>query len=199
LQWVDHSLIEAIKQQCGHTLLDLGCGVGGYSKVLQDAGYAVKAMDVNASYVETAVRLGVDAIQYDGASIPLADNAVDTVFMIEVLEHVPDPRALLAEVWRVTRRNVIVTVPNNTQRFNALLAWSHMLDVDHKNFFTVESLRSLLANSFHDVDVRQIVPVDEVIARDVLPRVVYRPYHWAMKLGVLKNRFFFRLLASASK
>ncbi len=49
----------------------------------------------------------------------------------------------------MARRNVLVTTPNCTQRFPpATVEFSHMLDVDHRQFFTVDSLRELLDSCF---------------------------------------------------
>ena len=198
LRWVDHSLIDAIAQRAaGRRLLDLGCGAGGYSRVLMDRGYDVLAFDVNPTYVAKARALGVDANLYDGARIPLADAAVDTVFMIEVLEHVPAPDTLLGEVRRVAATNLVATVPNNTQRFNDLIAWSHMLDVDHKNFFTVDSLRTLLGSRFTRVDVEEIVSADHLVAGDLLGKWSHRVYRLFVALGIERPHLFFRLLADA--
>ena len=43
--------------------------------------------------------------------LPFADNEFDTACAIEVLEHVPDPERTLAEMVRVARRHVLVSVP----------------------------------------------------------------------------------------
>ena len=43
------------------------------------------------------------------AAVP--DGTFDLVLAIEVLEHVPDPAAALAELARVARRDLIVSVP----------------------------------------------------------------------------------------
>jgi ubiquinone/menaquinone biosynthesis C-methylase UbiE len=199
LSLVDHSLSDYVHQHGGQQLLDLGCGTGGYSKVLAEQGHSVQAFDINPEYVKIAQELGVDAKQYDGFTIPLPDNAVDTVFMIEVLEHIENPERILPELHRVARRNVIITVPNNTQKFDAPIAWNHMLEVDHKNFFTVDSLKQLLGSKFSSVEVTQVLPIDRAMAHDLLPRWAFLGYRIATKFGLLKNRHFFRLIANATK
>lgn len=194
---VDHSLADYVFEQGGQELLDLGCGLGGYSKTLADRGRKLIALDVNEKYVEIAKKLGVDARHYDGRKIPLPDNAVDTIFMIEVMEHIPNPENLLSELRRVARKNIIVTVPNCTQTFKSPVTFTHMLDVDHRNFFTQESLRELLSREFHDVQVTQVVPVDRDLAAELLPRWAFRAWRFAYKRGLLKDRYYFRLLANA--
>lgn len=194
---VDRSLLDVVHAHGGRELLDLGCGLGGYAHLLAQQGHTVRALDVNPAYVEIARGLGVDASVFDGATIPLPDDSVDTVFMIEVLEHVPAPERLLAELARVARRNVIITVPNNTQSFSAPVEWSHMLETDHKNFFTRDSLAALLQPAFADVTVTEVGPVDGALARDLLPRWLWAVQRMLVRLGLARDRHFFRLVADA--
>jgi SAM-dependent methyltransferase len=45
------------------------------------------------------------------SELPFGDRSFDLVLAIEVLEHVPDPGAALAEIARVARGTVVVSVP----------------------------------------------------------------------------------------
>ena len=196
LSVVDGGLIEIIHRGAGHRVLDLGCGLGGYAARMQQLGHDCAAIDINPVYVDRARSLGVDATLYDGAVIPFPDASFDTVFAVEVLEHVADSAALVREVGRVARGGFIATVPNCTQRFpDGSVVFEHMLDSDHKNFFTVESLTRLLASDFDSVRVEQIAPVDAALAQVLLPRTLYKAYRVGQKLGLLKPRQFFRLVA----
>jgi 2-polyprenyl-3-methyl-5-hydroxy-6-metoxy-1,4-benzoquinol methylase len=198
LEQVDVSLVEFARQHGGPRFLDLGCGLGGYSKVLAETGLDVIALDVVAEYVERARSIGVRAELYDGERLPLADGAVDTVLLFEVIEHLEDPRRLLREARRVARRNVLLSTPNCTQSFGIVpVEFTHMLDVDHKQFFTVDSLRSLLDEVFGSSVVEQEVPLDRNLAGLVLPRPLRPLYRWLDNLGLIKPRFFFRLKARA--
>jgi ubiquinone/menaquinone biosynthesis C-methylase UbiE len=47
----------------------------------------------------------------DATSLPFADGEFDLTAAIEVLEHVPDPEATVAEMARVAGRHVLVSVP----------------------------------------------------------------------------------------
>ena len=135
---------------------------------------------------------------FDGRTIPLPDKSVDTVCMIEVMEHVPEPGPLIAELARVARRNVVITVPNNTQSFSAPVEWSHMLETDHKHFFTRDSLAALLTPAFAAVDVTEVDPIDGALARDLLPAWLWAVQRALVRLGLARDRHFFRLVAEAT-
>ena len=195
---VDAALVDFVREHAGRSVLDLGCGPGGYSRALANAGLEVRALDVVPEYVERARSIGVDAEVYDGEHVPLADGSVDTVILLEVLEHLDDPGRMLREARRVARRNVLVTTPNCTQDFGDVpVEFSHMLDVDHRQFFTESSLRELLDGVFGSSVVEQVAPIDRDLAGKVLPRPL-RPLHrWLDSTGLAKPRFFFRLRGRA--
>jgi SAM-dependent methyltransferase len=193
---VDPAIVAFVAERGGPAILDVGCGPGGYSRALADRGFDCRALDVVAEYVETARGLGVRAERYDGDRLPVGDAAVDTVILVEVLEHLEDPAALLREAARVARRNVLVTTPNCTQDFApAPVEFGHMLDADHRQFFTEASLRELLEAAFPRCEVRQSHPVDEMLAGLLLPRPLMSVYWRLARAGAIRPRFFSRLLA----
>ena len=196
LSVVDHDLIDILHRAAGGRVLDLGCGLGGYSARLRAFGHACVGLDVNASYVERARSIGVHASVFDGATIPYPDASFDTVFAVEVLEHVAAPERLVREISRVTGGNFIATVPNCSQVFpGGTVVFEHMLDTDHKNFFTADTFGTLLAGAFDTVNVSQIAPVNAAIVRTLVPRTLYRIFRLVQKLGLAKPTHFFRLLA----
>jgi SAM-dependent methyltransferase len=198
MEQVDFALVDFAAAHAGPEVLDLGCGLGGYSLELAKRGFAVRGLDVSEEYVERARALGVDADTYDGTTPPLAGDAVDTVILFEVIEHLDDPAALLAEARRVARRNVLVSTPNATQSFGTTpVEFSHMLDLDHRQAFTVGSLTELLDGVFGSCHVEQVAPVDARLAAQILPGVLRPPYRWLARAGLAKPRFFTRLLGRA--
>jgi SAM-dependent methyltransferase len=198
MQQVEHSLVDFVEQHAGRSVLDLGCGLGGYSRMLADRGFDVVAFDVVPEYVERARSLGVRADLYNGERLPMPDNAVDTVVLIEVIEHLEDPARVLREARRVARERVLVTTPNCTQSFAPVpIEFTHMLDVDHRQFFTETTLRELLDEVFGSCVVEQVSPLDRHIAGLVLPRPLRPLYRWLERTGRVQPRYFFRLRGRA--
>lgn len=198
MEQVDYALVDFVQQHAGRSILDLGCGLGGYSKVLAERAFEVRAFDVVPEYVERARELGVAAELYDGQRLPLADASVDTVILLEVIEHLEDPGPLLGEARRVARECVLITTPNCTQSFGRVpIEFSHMLDVDHRQFFTEASLKELLDGVFGSSAVEQVAPIDRNLAGLVLPRPLRPLYRWLDRLGAAKPRYFTRLRARA--
>jgi SAM-dependent methyltransferase len=195
---VDYALVEFVQRHAGPVVLDLGCGLGGYSKVLAERGFDVRAFDVVREYVERARQLGVAAELYDGDVLPLADGSVDTVVLLEVIEHLEEPARVLAEARRVARRGVLVTTPNCTQSFGMVpIEFSHMLDTDHRQFFTEASLAALLDEAFGSCLVEQVAPIDRDLSGLVLPRPLRPLYRALDRYGLVKPRYFTRLRGRA--
>jgi SAM-dependent methyltransferase len=198
MEQVDYALVDFVLEHAGRSVVDLGCGLGGYSKVLGERGLDVRAFDVVPEYVERAVELGVRAEVFDGDRLPLEDDSVDTVFLLEVIEHLDEPARLLSEAHRVARGSVLVTTPNCTQDFGRVpVEFSHMLDVDHKQFFTEASLTALLEGVFGSCAVEQTAPIDRNLAGLVLPRPLRPLYRTLDRFGMVKPRYFTRLRGRA--
>jgi len=94
-------------------LLDLGCGRMPYKKLIEEKSGITQyiGMDIeNPVYQQDAFK---PDLFWDGKTIPLESSSVNTVILVEVLEHTPDPANILKEVNRVlaTGGVVFITVP----------------------------------------------------------------------------------------
>ena len=86
----------------GARLVDLGCGAGVMAPHLP-AGYEHVGVDLNAAALAQAAARGVRTLQADATAVPLEDGGADVVVAGELLEHVPDPEAVVAEAVRLLR------------------------------------------------------------------------------------------------
>lgn len=143
-------------------VLDVGCGFGGYGRALIAAGFDWLGVEVKASDCAELARLGLPHRQVDGRTLPFERAAFETTLCVEVLEHIANPAEFLTEIRRVTQRRFLVSVPNvelvpYLHRY-AVVPW-HLLEGDHKNFFTRPSLRALLGEFFRQVEVLSYAPI----------------------------------------
>lgn len=133
-------------------VLDIGCGRGLLLHQLRKRGWEVtgtELSDASASYARDVLQIDVKTGSLGELDLP--DESYDTVILWHVLEHIPDPAALLAEVARILRPGgtLLVAVPN----FGSLEArwardhWFHLDVPRHLNHFTTTSLRRLLAGA----------------------------------------------------
>jgi 2-polyprenyl-3-methyl-5-hydroxy-6-metoxy-1,4-benzoquinol methylase len=102
--------------ESARSAMEVGCGEGFSTQKLREMlprDCAFRASDVEQRLVDEARRNnpGIPIERESIYELPHADGAFDVVFVLEVLEHLEDPAAALAEVCRVSNRWVIASVP----------------------------------------------------------------------------------------
>jgi SAM-dependent methyltransferase len=94
--------------------LEVGCGDGALLCELHSRGFGgrLSGVEITEAAVEIArQRRQIDSVKlYDGLHLPAPDGTYELGVLSHVLEHVPDPAALLAEVGRACDA-VVVEVP----------------------------------------------------------------------------------------
>jgi SAM-dependent methyltransferase len=85
----------------GAHILEIGAGRGQQALEISRLGFTLEAIDIPSSlYARNRVFPITD---YDGRTIPFANNSFDVVFSSSVLEHVPDISRIHAEIRRVLK------------------------------------------------------------------------------------------------
>ncbi|MFI5038020.1 MAG: class I SAM-dependent methyltransferase [Solirubrobacterales bacterium] len=94
--------------------LEVGCGDGALLCELHRRGFGGRLAGVEITAAAVAIareRPQIDSVElFDGVHVPARDGAYDLGILSPVLEHVPEPVALLADVARACRA-VLVEVP----------------------------------------------------------------------------------------
>ncbi|MDA0673068.1 MAG: methyltransferase domain-containing protein [Cyanobacteria bacterium] len=106
----------------GSTLLDVGCGIGGSSRLLaRDYGFAVTGVTISPQQVARAQQLtppGVNA-QFqvgDALDLPFPDGSFDVVWSVEAGPHMPDKARFASELLRVLKPGGVLVVADWNQR-----------------------------------------------------------------------------------
>ena len=110
---LDGALAHAASLASGR-LLDVGCGDKPYEKLFAPHVSSYVGVEYESTYRDSAnARLNRADHVYDGKTLPFPDESFDTILNTQVLEHVPDPFALFAEMVRVLAAGgrLLVTVP----------------------------------------------------------------------------------------
>jgi 2-polyprenyl-3-methyl-5-hydroxy-6-metoxy-1,4-benzoquinol methylase len=169
------AVVDALREADAKTVLDLGCGEG---YVLA----ALHAAQLNGDF--TGIDLSAEALEHARARLPetvhleradarsLVDEgrSFDAVLMLEVLEHIPDPSVMLPILERLTRRWLILSVPNepffrglNFMRGKHLTRWGN--DPEHVNHWGRRSFRRFIEARFDVIAMPRVFPWTMIVAR----------------------------------
>ena len=143
----------------GGKVLEVGAASGEFLYLLKSKGYDVIGVELSAAAVAAGrARYGLDLRQGTLRDADLSPGSVDAVVLFHVLEHVPDPAALLTDIFQVLKPGgcVLIEVPDPSS-VDAVLSprlMRSVLDFPHHLFsFTPSCLRAFLVragfNVFH--------------------------------------------------
>ena len=150
---LQNSLIVAINKRIASSLdykgrvVDLGCGVAPYKKLIQQsAAKEYVGVDWDGSPHDSS---NVDVFADITKEIPLEADYADTVCSFQVMEHLPDPDGFLDECFRILKPGgrLFITTP---------FMW-HVHEAPHDYYrFTRYGLEHLLSkHGFVDVTVTE--------------------------------------------
>jgi MPBQ/MSBQ methyltransferase len=144
----------------GTTVLDVGCGIGGSSRILaKDYGFAVTGVTISPQQVKRAQELtpkdvNAQFLVDDAMKLSFPDQSFDVVWSIEAGPHMPDKAVFAQEMMRVLKPGGILVVADWNQRDdrqNPLNYWEklvmrQLLDQwSHPAFSSIEGFAELLA------------------------------------------------------
>lgn len=140
------------------SVLDVGCGDGGFIGYCANRGAEVTFVDIdadkikaNTEHLQTSPARGICGLVSDARPLPLPDNRFDKVICTEVMEHVDDPAAFLAELVRVGKPGAqyLLSVPDPASESlqQQLAPQLYFEKPHHIRIFTREDFGSLVSES----------------------------------------------------
>ncbi|WP_080888637.1 methyltransferase domain-containing protein [Nitrospira japonica] len=110
------------KLPAGTTVLDVGCGIGGSSRILaRDYGFAVTGITLSPQQVRRAQELTSPEVNAhfqvdDALALSFPDASFDVVWSVEAGPHMPDKARFARELLRVLKPGGILVVADWNQR-----------------------------------------------------------------------------------
>jgi ubiquinone/menaquinone biosynthesis C-methylase UbiE len=94
-------------------ILDLGCGTGRFSIELENAGSHVISFDPSHSMLNELSKkeignVNIDLIQGLGHRLPFKEKSFDGCVCINVMDHIEDPKILIAEISRILKKDGVL-------------------------------------------------------------------------------------------
>jgi len=109
-------LMERVALPAPRRHLDLGCKDGAVSSIFHGTGIELLGIDLHFAALKGFVsHLCGHGIQADVTHVPFRDGTMDTVSLLEVIEHLQDPLAALTEIRRVLRPNGMLLLSTNNR------------------------------------------------------------------------------------
>ena len=169
-----HRILETLGERIGttpRTLLDVGCHAGRFLQLASKAGWRAEGTEINErTATHAAEHTGVSVHRLSADRLPELGRQYNAVTLTDVLEHIPEPVALLAIVRRVVANEgwVAVKVPCGpaqrlketwrarlTSGYRATLA-DNLVHISH---FSPRALRIALERAgFDDITVEIAAP-----------------------------------------
>lgn len=156
-------LKSAISSRESLSLLDVGCGSGGFLKSLRDANseWDIRGLDPSERAIENCLSQGLSVIQGTMTDLREQDECFDVISLVSVLEHIAKPSALVSECFQKLKPEgvLFIEVPNTLEPEVSLTGF---FNAEHIVHFTPYSLSRML----HEVGFQNVV-IDETVSHVV--------------------------------
>ena len=189
------------KLPAGTTVIDVGCGIGGSSRILaKEYGFDVTGVTISPQQVKRATELtpeGVSAkfVVDDAMALSFPDASFDVVWSIEAGPHMPDKAVFARELLRVLKPGGLLVVADWNQRDDRQIPlnfWEKPVmqqllnQWSHPAFSSIEGFSELLqATGFVEGEVVTADWTKETLPSwfDTIWQGIVKPQGW-MRFGV---------------
>jgi 2-polyprenyl-3-methyl-5-hydroxy-6-metoxy-1,4-benzoquinol methylase len=172
----ESTLDELWHKAAPRSILDVGCGEGILTEQWADklGGGRIVGIDLDDPKLkaewEKRQRGNLEYRVEDATHLSFGDDEFDLASAIEVLEHVPDPERTVAEMARVAKRHLLVSVPREPLwRGLNMARGAYLKDLGntpgHINHWSKRSFVSMLSHHGTVDEVRSPFPWTMVLVR----------------------------------
>ncbi|WP_320669932.1 class I SAM-dependent methyltransferase [Patulibacter defluvii] len=172
----ERNLEQLFVRAAPESLLDVGCGEGVlvHEWALRLGDKRVVGIDLEEESIQAGwAQRQAPNLEYQilkAENLPFADDEFDVATAIEVLEHVPDPEHTVAEMARVAKRWLLVSVPREPiWRGVNMARGAYLKDLGntpgHLNHWSTNTFKRLLSQHGEVVEVRKPFPWTQLLVR----------------------------------
>lgn len=172
----ERTLDELFTQAGPSSVLDVGCGEGVLSRQWADRIAPGQVIGIDLADPKLAAEWSqrrapnLEFAVMPAEHLQFAENRFDLVAATEVLEHVPEPDRVLAEMARVSRGHLLVSVPHEPLwRVLNMARGAYLRDLGntpgHLNHWSRRGFVALLARFGDVVEIRSPFPWTMLLVR----------------------------------
>ncbi len=98
--------------------LDIGCSNGQYINSMNALGWHFEGVEFNAKAVDLCRKAGIKVVHGELKSAGFEENSFDIITARHLIEHIPDPDALVKEISRILKPGgYLLIITPNTRAF----------------------------------------------------------------------------------
>ncbi|MBV9599688.1 MAG: class I SAM-dependent methyltransferase [Chloroflexi bacterium] len=133
-------------------VLDVGCGSGVFLDAMRRRGWVVAGLEPHkSSAYQLRTTRGLDVTDATLDQVSSEWGPFDAVSLLDVLEHLSDPRRALRKVWHLLRPGgvLVLATPNVDSLEHGFFgaSWYALQPPDHLWLFSARSLMNLLVSA----------------------------------------------------
>jgi SAM-dependent methyltransferase len=208
-------MYETIKPHCSGKILEIGSGIGNISQFFIEEGAEISLSDIETSYFPLLIEKfagnqnlnGIHLLDLSDKNMeknhPETIGAFDTIFALNVVEHILDHEQAMKNAMKMLRKGgkVVILVPAFQCLFNGFDK-----QLDHHRRYTQNSLRTLLEDAgfeikhwqyFNFIAILGWYISGTVLRKKIIPGGQMRLYNTLVPLWKIID-FFTRKLAGIS-
>lgn len=129
-------------------LLDIGAATGFFMNIAKKRGFEVTGVELSNFAAEKGRNAGLNVISGDLLSQKFPSDSFDVITMFDVIEHVPNPKEIMTEVYRILKKGgyVLVNTPDSESLWARVLGehWQLIVPPEHINYFSPKNFGNYL-------------------------------------------------------
>ena len=170
------------KQKKSGKILDVGCGVGAVSQLIDQARYSYLGVDYSSSLIGLGTEyFGNQSVQFsakNASELTESDGPIDMVFINGALHHMPDPNKVLEAIRQIATPDAIFVAiePMGENPVIGLMRYIRgKVDPNYSDeqiFFKKRELYEMLSTHMSEVSLREFGYLTPPLAQVALPKVL---------------------------